>query len=252
MNLVEMRARVRQDLEDTDSANYRWVDDEVDGAIQRVVREFSLAYPQMESTDIATIDGSTELDISSLSGLAIASVEFPIGEAPPYYQHFQIWGDTIEMEDEGDGSNARVMWYKEHTLLGTTAWAASTAYALGAIVIPTANNGLWYECTTAGTSGTAEPAWPTTEGATVGDNTVTWTCRKPTIPAQFEEIIVLGATGYLAASASAYTVDKASIAGKWATINFLKWGQERLELYQKKLKAISRSNRIISREFYAE
>ena len=194
MNLAEMRARARQDLEDTDSANYRWVDDEVDGAIQRVVREFSLAYPQMESTDIATIDGSTELDISSLSGLAIASVEFPIGEAPPYYQHFQIWGNTIEMEDEGDGSNARVRWYKEHTLNATST----------------------------------------------------------TIPAQFEEIIVLGATGYLAASASAYTVDKASIAGKWATINFLKWGQERLELYQQKLKAISRSNRIISKEFYGD
>ena len=194
MNLVEMRARARQDLEDTDSANYRWTDNEVDGAIQRVVREFSLARPIQQKNDIATTDSSTELDISSLSGLAIASVEFPIGEAPPYYQHFQIWGDTIEMEDEGDGINARVRWYKEHTLNATST----------------------------------------------------------TIPAQFEEIIVLGATGYLAASASAYTVDKASIAGKWATINFLKWGQERLELYQKKLKAISRNSRIISKEFYTE
>ena len=195
MNLVEMRARTRQDLEDTDAANYRWTDDEVDGAIQRVVREFSLARPIQQKNDIATTDSSTELDISSLTDLIdVESVEFPIGEAPPYYQHFQIWGDTIEMEDEGDGSNARVRWYKEHTLNATST----------------------------------------------------------TIPAQFEEIIVLGATGYLAASASAYTVDKASIAGKWATINFLKWGQERLELYQKKLKAISRNNRIISKEFYAE
>ena len=195
MNLVEMRARTRQDLEDTDSANYRWVDDEVDGAIQRVVREFSLAYPQMVSTAIATTDGSTELDISSLSGLiAVESVEFPIGEAPPYYQYFELWGATLYMQDKGSGDDALVRWYKEHTLNATST----------------------------------------------------------TIPAQFEEIIVLGATGYLAASASAYTVDRASIAGKWATINFLKWGQERLELYQKKLKAISRSNRIISKEFYAE
>jgi len=195
MNLVEMRARTRQDLEDTDSANYRWTDDEVDGAIQRVVREFSLAYPQMVSTAIATTDGSTELDISSLSGLiAVESVEFPIGEAPPYYQYFELWGATLYMQDKGSGDDALVRWYKEHTLNATST----------------------------------------------------------TIPAQFEEIIVLGATGYLAASASAYTVDKASIAGKWATINFLKWGQERLELYQKKLKAISRSNRIISKEFYGD
>ena len=195
MNLADMRARTRQDLEDTDAANYRWVDDEVDGAIQRVVREFSLAYPQMESTDIATTDGSQEIDISTLSGLiAVGSVEFPIGGAPPYYQYFELWGATLYMQDKGSGDDARVRWYKEHTLDATST----------------------------------------------------------TIPAQFEEIIVLGATGYLAASASAYTVDRASIAGKWATINFLKWGQERLELYQKKLKAISRSNRIISKEFYAE
>ena len=45
MNLTDMRTRVRQDLQDTDSANYRWTDDEVDGAIQRAVREFSFLLP---------------------------------------------------------------------------------------------------------------------------------------------------------------------------------------------------------------
>ena len=194
MNLTEMRTRVRQDLQDTDAANYRWSNDEVDGAIQRVVREFSLAYPQMESTDIATTDGSNELDISSLSliGLiAIASVEFPIGEDPACYQRVELWKTTIYMQDKGNGDDARVRWYKEHTL---------------------------------------------------GESS--------TIPTQFEEIIVLGATGYLAASASAYTADRATIGGRGATANFLKWGQERLELYQKKLKALQ--GRIITREFYTE
>jgi hypothetical protein len=194
MNLTEMRTRVREDLQDTDAANYRWTNDEVDGAIQRVVREFSLAYPQMESTTLATTDGSREIDISSLSGLiAIMTVEFPIGADPTCYQHFELWKTTLYMQDKGNGDDARVLWYKEHTL-----------------------------------------------------------AESSTIPTQFEEIIVLGATGYLAASASAYTVDRASIAGKWATINFLKWGQERLELYEKKLKAISRNNRIISKEFYTD
>ena len=192
MNLTEMRTRVREDLQDEDEANYRWSNDEVDGAIQRVVREFSLAYPLMESTDIATTDGSNELDISSLSGLiAIMRVEFPIGEDPACYQRVELWKTTLYMQDKGNGDDARVRWYKEHTL---------------------------------GTSST--------------------------IPAQLEEIIVLGATGYLAASASAYTVDRASIAGTGATINFLKWGQERLELYQKKLKALQ--GRIITREFYTD
>ena len=58
-------------------------------------------------------------------------------------------------------------------------WAASTAYALGGIVKPTGGySGCVYECTAAGTSGTTEPTWPTGDGATVSDNTVTWTCRR--------------------------------------------------------------------------
>ena len=61
---------------------------------------------------------------------------------------------------------------------GIAAWVASTAYALGAWVIPTAGYaGYIYECTVAGTSGTTEPAWPTVDGATVADGTATWTCR---------------------------------------------------------------------------
>jgi hypothetical protein len=193
MDLATMRARVREDLQDDDDANYRWTNDQVDGAIERVVREFSIVKPIQQQDDIATVESSRDIDISSLSGLiGVESVEFPIGQNPTYYQKFRIWQDTIQMSDEGDGSDARVRWYKEHTLNGSSS----------------------------------------------------------TIPSQFEEIIVLGATGYLAASASVYTVDKATIAGKWATINFLKWGQERLDRYEKKLRALK--SRIITREFYGD
>jgi len=193
MDLATMRARVRQDLQDEDAQNYRWTDDQVDGAIERVVKEFSIVYPIQQQDDIATVESSREIDISSLSGLIrVESVEFPIGENPTYYQKFRLWQDTIEMTNEGDGSDARVRWYKEHTLNGSSS----------------------------------------------------------TIPAQFEELIVLGATGYLASSASVYTVDKATIAGKWATINFLKWGEQRLERYESNLKALK--GRVITREFYTE
>ncbi len=193
MDLATMRARVREDLQDEDEANYRWTNDQVDGAIERVVTEFSIAHPIQQQGDIATVESSRDIDISSLSGLIrVESVEFPIGENPSYYQKFRIWQDTIQMSDEGDGSDARVRWYKEHTLDAVSS----------------------------------------------------------TIPTQFEEIIVLGATGYLATSASVYTVDKATIAGKWATINFLKWGQARLDRYEKKLKALK--SRVISKELYTK
>jgi hypothetical protein len=53
-------------------------------------------------------------------------------------------------------------------------------------------------------------------------------------------------------SASAYTVDRASIAGRHATINFKAWGKERLDRYDRKLKEVARSNRIISKELYVD
>jgi len=195
MNLTEMRARVREDLQDTDSENYRWTDDEVDGAITRVVIDYSLRAPIQQQTDIATTDGDTELDISSLTGrLGIESVEFPIGQTPKYLQRTEYWAGQLYMEDEGNGNDARVRWLKKHTLD-----ASST-----------------------------------------------------TIPAEHEEIIVLGATGYLAMSASAYTVDRASIAGRHATINFKAWGKERLDRYDRKLKAVSRSSKVIPHQLYSE
>lgn len=57
--------------------------------------------------------------------------------------------------------------------------ANSTAYALGALVIPRGPslNGYYYECTTAGTSAAAPPTWGTTPGGTTNDGGVVWTCR---------------------------------------------------------------------------
>lgn len=63
-------------------------------------------------------------------------------------------------------------------------WKAGTAYAIGTIIKTIADNGHLYICTVAGTShASTEPTFPTTAGATVTDNTVTWTEHK-TIPIQ--------------------------------------------------------------------
>lgn len=58
----------------------------------------------------------------------------------------------------------------------TIKWTASHAYTAGEYVIPTpsAETGLWYKCTSPGTSGATEPTWPTTEGQAVIDGGVTW------------------------------------------------------------------------------
>ncbi len=58
---------------------------------------------------------------------------------------------------------------------GSGSWAASTAYTVGEYVLPATPNGHLYKCTTAGTSNSTAPAWPTTSGATIADGTVVWT-----------------------------------------------------------------------------
>lgn len=60
-----------------------------------------------------------------------------------------------------------------------TVWQAGVACDTqrARFVRPTARNGFYYECTTAGVTGATEPAWPIVPGATIADNTATWTCR---------------------------------------------------------------------------
>ena len=61
------------------------------------------------------------------------------------------------------------------TILGNT-WEASTAYVLQDYVQPTSpNDNFTYRCTTAGTSDSSEPTFPTTAGNTVNDGTAVWT-----------------------------------------------------------------------------
>tara|TARA_Y100000289_G_scaffold42322_1_gene41988 strand:- start:42 stop:1028 length:987 start_codon:yes stop_codon:yes gene_type:complete len=61
--------------------------------------------------------------------------------------------------------------------MAVAAWAASTAFSVGDIRRATTNqaSGLFFRCTTAGTSASSEPSWPTDIGSTITDNTCVWT-----------------------------------------------------------------------------
>lgn len=56
-------------------------------------------------------------------------------------------------------------------------WATSTAKAVGDVVRASVLANYEYVCIQAGTTGTTEPIWPTTVGATVTDGTVIWNCQ---------------------------------------------------------------------------
>jgi hypothetical protein len=110
---------------------------------------------------------------------------------------------TVGVDDDGNGStddagesgwtgtddygNRFDTWHPLATLPSTpyqifirepanfSAWTASTPYSLNTFVFRPGRYSLIYKCTTAGTSGAAQPTWTTTAGSTMSDGSVVWT-----------------------------------------------------------------------------
>ena len=119
MNLTEMRAIVRRDLHDEDAANYRWTNDELDRHIAHAVKEFSEAIPYEQKAVKATISGSREIDMSTITDrVMVEAVEYPVDKFPKRYQRFSLWADTLTIlgSEVPDGSNTHIYYGKLHTL----------------------------------------------------------------------------------------------------------------------------------------
>lgn len=120
--LSDIRDLVRLDLHDTDSASYRWSDDQLDRHIGNAVGEVNLLAPRQLSSTMATTAGSRELDLSSLSGLIrVERVEFPAGYYPPCVARFERWGSTLTLlvARDPEGQDARLFYTASHTLDGS-------------------------------------------------------------------------------------------------------------------------------------
>jgi hypothetical protein len=121
--LAALRALVRKDLHDEDSAAYRWTDAVLDRHITRAVNEYSLHAPREQKTTLTTTAGSRDVSISTLTDLLeIAAVEWPTGEFPPRLVGFAKWVTTITLDVVGPPSgveNVNVYWLKSHLIDGS-------------------------------------------------------------------------------------------------------------------------------------
>lgn len=114
-----------------------------------------------------TIDGTAETDFS---------VEDP---SAGILWRENTWTSDFKEIGQREEENVSVT-YKAGYILPDqiTNWLASTAVASGAWVRPTTPvKDFLFEVTTAGTTGSSEPSWPTTAGGTKTDGTAVFTAR---------------------------------------------------------------------------
>lgn len=109
--------------------------------------------------------------------IALLDNTYTYADANQYWDSGGTGVGTDEVTGTGYTAGGITLANKAVTLVDSgsaTAWAATTAYAVGDIVRKVADNGHIYRCISAGTSGGSEPAWSTATGVDVTDNTVTW------------------------------------------------------------------------------
>jgi hypothetical protein len=119
MNISSIRALVRKDLRDTNSAIYRWPDEVLDRHISRAVAEYSAAVPREMTMTFTTIYGNREIDLTPIiDRVCVMAAEYPAGENPRRFRRFSIWAHrlTLEGDPAPDGSDLTVYYGALHTL----------------------------------------------------------------------------------------------------------------------------------------
>ncbi len=110
------------------------------------------------------------------------------GSGPTVADGTVVWTEmswTLDAEQAAISADGKLIFTADNSQ--ELPWTASTLFSAYALVKPTVANGFFYRATQttgassfSGRSGLAEPAWPTTMGATVVDNEITWTATVTT------------------------------------------------------------------------
>ena len=145
---------------------------------------------QFPLTGLLTSDGITASD----GDRVLVNGTYGYGETGIYIARSGSWVRAQDVFTQGaivgiqEGINFGGTYWQAGTAVsnwtpGTTPpaafWHSGTGYTLNKPIIPRTPSGFWYVCTTAGTSASTEPGWPTATGQTVTDGGVVWTCAGP-------------------------------------------------------------------------
>jgi len=71
-----------------------------------------------------------------------------------------------------------------------------------------------------------------------------------TIPAQYENLVAIGACGYAAVEWAVYAVNRVNVGGGMTPRQFLDWGRDKLRYFRQEISRLGRRNRVRIRSLY--
>src|SRR3972149_6316438 len=86
----DLRTRLRQELHDEDSANYRWTDAVLNRHIDRAGGGLSAGWPRGGERPARAAPGSREVSVPLDQLVRVEAVEYPTGEWPPAFVQWQL------------------------------------------------------------------------------------------------------------------------------------------------------------------
>lgn len=152
------------------------------GALNRANRKLNTDTEYNRADATVSIKGGTREVSIPTSVLEVYRVRLGTGSQRVRLNPASISGmDRDDADWEAGTYGTPTKYYFDGNLMGfdplpraRAAWAGSTLYALNDLVRAGTDNGFFYKCTTAGTSGATHPTWPTTLSGTVSDGDTAW------------------------------------------------------------------------------
>lgn len=263
LSRVEARAAIRQQLKDPDSDTALWTDADIDGAIDRALRDINRREPKLEHSLLAIQDLSKSIDLSSLDNLIdVISVEWPFGEVPAALRNFRLIGNTLIMElssvvDTTASTLTGTITFTNGSFAVSGSGTAFTTELVAGYYIKKSSGTHWYRIAyvssntalvldslfeeTTGADTVSVTAYRTSNGCAM----VTWTSPytlAPTegdLPQKVEDLVILGAVTHCLSAQATYKADTVPI-GVATVATYAGQADRAMAFYQRGLDGLGR------------